>query len=271
MRSATSSRPAGRVRLDVPPERFGQPDPGRGAEQQRDGEHGERGAKSLRLRQRPDDEWRQRARHAADVVGESLRRGANRGRIELGGDRAEAREEARPEKRRQRTEQRQHPGIVRLAESENQDRRRQDVDEKAAPPAERIGHPAKRDIAQERPELNQHDQRRRDDGGEAGAALRLRQRQIRRDPEVQPPVGKDRRRAERRQQQREPQIVAERRSRGPASPNRGARTSNGPTRAILRCRACIHKATKAGRMPMKNTARQPNRGRTTATTSAAAA
>src|ERR1700681_4487643 len=83
--------------LACPAARFRQPDPGRRAEEQREGEQLERRAESARLRQRyPDDERGQRAEHPADVVRQSLRRRPNRGRIELGDDRAEPREEAGP-------------------------------------------------------------------------------------------------------------------------------------------------------------------------------
>ena len=67
----------------------------------------ERGAEPVRLREGADGEWRKRAREPADVVGEALGRRADRGRIDLRRDGAEAAEVSGGEERDERPEREQ--------------------------------------------------------------------------------------------------------------------------------------------------------------------
>ena len=135
---------------------------------------------------------RGRRQAAADVVAEAHRRGADLGREQLGGERAEAREVAGPEERDERPEHEQRGGLVGDPVERHQRRPRQQVGDVAAAPAEGVGGEAEEDVAEPLADAH-HDQPGRGlHQVEAAPALRRPAAKVGGDPGEEPPVAEHR-------------------------------------------------------------------------------
>src|SRR6187549_823555 len=93
-----------RVSFDAPTARFWNREPAQGGDDEHAGGNRQRRRKPVLVGDAADQGRRKRAGDAADVVGEALRRAADRGRKDLRRDRAETAEMPGREERRDRAE-----------------------------------------------------------------------------------------------------------------------------------------------------------------------
>ena len=127
-----------------------------------------------------------------------------RGRVDLGGHRAEAGVVAGAEERHEGPEQQQHERLPRRGVGGHQRGGRQQVDHVAALPSDGVADEPERHIAEPHPDLHHDDDERHRPRREADPAGRGRQREKRRDPEVEAPPRKERAGVHQRQRDGQP-------------------------------------------------------------------